>query len=64
MMENLILQNAVLYVDVYCYRCERSVALSNTTELDGRQYCYRCYTYLEPPEELLKRVLKEIEQAE
>lgn len=31
-----------LYIDVHCYECRRLVALSNTTEHDGRKYCGRC----------------------
>lgn len=31
-----------LYVDVHCYQCRRLVALSNTTEHDGRKYCGQC----------------------
>ena len=35
--------DAPLLIDVFCYRCKRRVALSNTCELDGRQYCDRCF---------------------
>ena len=31
-----------LYIDIYCYECKRLVAMSNTTEHDGRRYCGRC----------------------
>jgi len=34
--------DAILYVDVTCYRCKRSVAFSNTISYDGRNYCFRC----------------------
>lgn len=34
--------DAPLYIDVTCYCCKRAVALSNTTEIDGRRYCNRC----------------------
>lgn len=31
-----------LYTDVYCYKCKRLIALSNTLEFDGRRYCPKC----------------------
>ena len=31
-----------LFVDVMCYSCERLVALTNSTELDGRKFCLGC----------------------
>ena len=35
-----------LYVDVMCYGCGRRVALSNTVQKDGRNYCHvRCNPY-------------------
>lgn len=34
--------DAVLYIDVTCWACKRSVALSNTREIEGRRYCDRC----------------------
>lgn len=33
---------AALYVDVQCYRCQRTVAMPNTVEFDGRRYCSSC----------------------
>jgi len=35
-------KDAILYIDVFCYSCKRRVAMSNTIEIDGRRYCYRC----------------------
>lgn len=35
--------DAPLYIDVTCYCCKRTVALSNTIEIDGRRYCNRCH---------------------
>ena len=35
-------KDAILWVDVYCYCCKRLIALSNTIEIDGRRYCFRC----------------------
>ncbi len=35
-------KDAPLYIDVICYGCKRRMALSNTHELDGRRYCFRC----------------------
>ncbi len=40
--EKIDRRDAILYVDVTCYDCERPVALSNTVERDGRRYCFRC----------------------
>ena len=34
--------DASLYVDFQCYRCKRSVALSNLRQINGRFYCVRC----------------------
>jgi len=31
-----------LYVDVECYGCDRLVALSYSTMIDGRTFCHRC----------------------
>lgn len=40
---NTILQNdAPLYIDVTCWQCKRTCALSNTIEREGRRYCQRC----------------------
>lgn len=41
-MYYILKNDAPLYIDVTCYRCNREVALSNTTEIDGRKYCPRC----------------------
>jgi len=41
-METINVKDAVLYVDTYCYECNRRVALSNTIEFDGKRYCFRC----------------------
>lgn len=35
-------RDAILYVDVNCYKCKKLCALPNTTEIDGRKYCYHC----------------------
>lgn len=35
-------QQAALYVDVYCWQCKKLAAMSNTVEIEGRRYCYRC----------------------
>jgi len=35
-------EDAVLCVDVTCYECKRTAALSNTVEIDGRRYCEKC----------------------
>lgn len=39
----LIKENAPLYLDVYCYICERRVALSNAHQYDGRYFCTKHY---------------------
>lgn len=36
-------EDAPLYIDVECYSCKRTIALSNSIEHDGRHYCNRCY---------------------
>ena len=38
----ILKEDAPLYIDVTCYDCKRTVALSNTREIDGRRYCFRC----------------------
>jgi len=35
--------DAILYVDIRCYKCKKEVALSNTHEIDGRRYCSNCW---------------------
>jgi len=35
--------DAILYVDICCYKCKKEVALSNTREIDGRRYCSNCW---------------------
>lgn len=35
-------RDAILYIDVYCYGCQRLVAMSHTVLIDGRRYCCRC----------------------
>ena len=40
--EMILKADAALHIDVTCYGCKRTVALSNTTESDGRRYCLRC----------------------
>ena len=36
-------EKACLFIDVYCYKCKKLCAMSNTLEIDGRRYCYKCY---------------------
>ena len=45
-------QDACLGIDVFCYCCERRVALSNTVEFDGRRYCFHCDEKLRPLERI------------
>ena len=42
-MEKILKLDVPLHVDVTCYGCKRTVALSNTHEVDGRRYCHRCW---------------------
>lgn len=49
--EWILRRDAVLYVDWKCYKCKRTVALSNTLELDGRRYCAKCLETLTEEEE-------------
>ena len=35
---------AILEVDVYCYTCGQLTAYTNTSEIDGRNYCNRLST--------------------
>ena len=36
-------KDAILWIDIYCYSCRRLIALSYTTEFDGRRYCDKCF---------------------
>lgn len=40
-------KNAILYIDVTCYKCERSMARSYCLQIDGRYYCQQCVPSLE-----------------
>ncbi|KKK88326.1 hypothetical protein LCGC14_2744310 [marine sediment metagenome] len=40
--KEILKKDAPLYIDVACYVCGRRVAMSYTTERDGRRYCQRC----------------------
>ena len=47
--------DSVLYVDVECFGCKRPIALSYTTEIGGRRYCYRCTEKLSPTKEIINK---------
>lgn len=40
-------KNAILYIDVTCYKCKRLIARSYCLVIDGRHYCQRCVPSLE-----------------
>jgi len=46
--ESILKKDAVLYVDITCWKCKRRVALSNTIEYEGRRYCFSCDEKLRP----------------
>jgi hypothetical protein len=35
-------KNAILHIDVLCYKCERLMAGSYCLVIDGRYYCQQC----------------------
>ena len=48
-MERIFKVDAPLYIDVTCYACKKTVALSNTVEDDGRRYCHSCAPKVKEP---------------
>jgi len=44
MLEQINKTDAPLYIDVTCYACQKSVALSNSEKIGGRDMCSRCAT--------------------
>ena len=36
------MNDACLWVDIYCYICKKLMALSNAIQFDGRYYCHNC----------------------
>ena len=54
-MKNMIdRKNAILYVDVTCYKCKRLRAVSYCLQLHGRYYCQCCVPSLEESIKALK----------
>lgn len=56
-MEQINKADAPLYIDVKCYVCEKSLALSNSVKVGGRDCCQQCAdefkTVLQPDPALL-----------